>query len=285
MADLSDVSNTLVSLIAATLYPNGPSKPSALGIDVRVFSGWPLPAQLDEDLDKGLCEVSVYPRPENRNTTRYMDQWQQASISAQLLSLTVTGQTVTVAGTIPPSSNPHNLAVFVNGIPYVYRVLATDTLVSIAAALAALMVVAVPGTTSMGATVLLPAAARVGPARVGVTGTGALEIRRQEQLFQIGIWAPTPEKRDSVAKSVDVMLAGTRRFTLPDQSSCRLIWKNSLQSDQLQKANLYRRDLFYTAEYPTLQVETETQITQIVENYSAAIAGVVPYQPLVTRYE
>jgi len=285
MADLSDVSNTLVALIASVLYPNGSSRPSALGIDARIFVGWPLPAQLDADLAKNVCQVSVYPSAMNRNTTRYMDQWQPASVNTPTLALTLAGQTVTVSGTVPPANNPHNLVMFVGGVPYVYQAVPSDTLASIAAALAAQINAAVPGTSSAGPVITVPAPAEINTVRVGVTGTGVMEIRRQEQLYQIGIWAPTPTARDAIAKAIDPVLASTFRLTLPDGSSCRLIWKNSLQSDQAQKANLYRRDLFYSAEFPTLDTETETQITQQQLNTGVAIAGVYPTQPVTTIYE
>jgi hypothetical protein len=143
----------------------------------------------------------------------------------------------------------------------------------------------VPLTSSTGPVINFPATARINTVRVGVTGVSANEIRRQEQVYQIGIWAPTPIARDNIAKAVDGALAAIRRFTLPDTSSCRLIWKNSLQSDKLEKENLFRRDLFYTAEFPTLQVETDTQVTVVQENVSVAVAGIDPAQPIATVYE
>jgi hypothetical protein len=285
MADLSDVSAALVGLIGATLYPNGASQPSVVNTGVKIFAGWPIPEQLDSDLAAGLANVSVYPRPENRNTTRYMNDWQSVSLNTASLTLSIAGQTVTVAGTVPGASNPHNLVVFVNGSPYVYPVQPTDTLSSIAAALAALIVASVAGTSSTGAVITVPAPAQINAARVGITGVSANEIRRQEQLYQIGVWSPTPGARDKIAIAIDLALAALPRFTLADDSVCRLIWKSSLQSDKFEKQNLYRRDLFYTAEFPTIQTETETQITQTKLNVQAAPAGTPPYQPVATVYD
>ncbi|MDB6104046.1 MAG: hypothetical protein JWO52_4045 [Gammaproteobacteria bacterium] len=283
MADLSDISNSLVALIGTVLYPNGQGTPCALGSPAHYYAGWPIPTNLDADLGAAIpiTNVSVYPATMNRNTTRYLDQWQQVSVNTATLGLTVAGQTVTVGGTAPLAGNPHNLSLSVNGLPYVYQASVVDSLGSIARKLAAL----IPGAISNGAVITLPGTARIGALRVGVTGVSSLVTRNQEQVFQIGIWAATPATRDLFAKTIDGALAQIRRFTLPDTSVCRLIWKNSLQSDKWQKQAQYRRDLFYTAEYATLAIENETQITQIQENYSASVAGVDPAQFVGTVYE
>lgn len=283
MADLSDVSSTLVGLIGGILYPSGPGTPPLLGTPAKIYAGWPIQANLDADLAAAtpVTNVSVYPSTMNRNTTRYMDQWVQVSVQTATLGLVVSGQTVTVVGTAPAAGNPRNMVIFVNGLPYVYQASVVDSLNSIALKLAAL----IPGATSAGAVITLPGTARIGAVRVGVTGVSANITRNQEQVFQIGIWAAAPNTRDLFAKTIDGALAQIRRFTLPDTSICRLIWKNSLQSDKWQKQALYRRDLFYTCEYATLDVETETQITAIQENYSAAVAGVEPAIPVGTVYE
>jgi hypothetical protein len=281
MADISDVSNALVSMIGTILYPNGPGTPALLGSPAKIYAGWPVPTNLDADLAASLTNVSVYPSTMNRNTTRYMDQWTQVSIQTATLGLVVSGQTVTVVGTAPVAGNPHNMVIFANGLPYVYQASVVDSLNSVALKLAAL----IPGATSSGPVITLPNTARIGAVRVGVTGVSANIVRNQEQVFQIGVWAAAPDTRDLFAKTIDSALAQVKRFALPDTSLCRLIWKNSLQSDRWQKQALYRRDLFYTCEYATLDVETETQITQIQENYSAAIAGVYPATPVGTVYE
>lgn len=287
MADLADVCTALQTLIAAVIYPNGATNPSAAGVDARVFVGWPLPAQLDADLASTppVTQVSIYPRPEETNTTRFPLEWQEVSTNTPTLTLTLVGQTVTVGGTVPPASNPHNLMVMVNRLPYVYGVQPTDTLQIIAEQLGELVGSAVSGTLVQGTQITFPGSAKVTAARVGITGTAAMEVRRQQKLFQIGIWSATPTDRDTLAKLIDPVLASTIRMTLVDQSSARLIYKSSLQSDQMLKVRCYRRDLFYTVEYPTLLIETETQIVATQLNVSAEVAGVPPAQPIATVYE
>lgn len=284
MADLSDVTAALVTLVAGVVYPNGIGQPSVAATDTVVYEGWPNPQQLDADIGVGKCHVSVYPRVDERNTTRYSPTWQQASVNTPTLTLTIAGQAITLAGAIPPAGNPTNLSVFANGLPYVYAVLSTDTLATAAAALAALIAAGVGGTSAAGAVITLPTSARIGWARVGVTGTAVRTVRSQERVIQIAIWADTPAHRNALAKAIDAALAVTTFLALPDGTGGRLTYKSTLPSDALQKTRLYRRDLLYTVDYATTQVETETQITQGQINEVAAVSGVLPYGNTTTTY-
>ncbi|MFC6520130.1 hypothetical protein ACFQAT_10455 [Undibacterium arcticum] len=144
MADLTDVGSALVALIAQTVYPNGTGQASVANTGVRIYQGWPNPQQLDADLKLGICHVSVYPRTEERNVTRYSKDWQQLSVNTPTLTLTISGQTVTVGGTVPPANNPQNVTVLANRQPYIYAVQVADTLTSIATALATLIVAGIP---------------------------------------------------------------------------------------------------------------------------------------------
>ncbi len=277
MSDLSDVLNSLVNAVYAAVYPNGINQPPVFGTCITIFPGWPTPAQLAANLAAGTCSVSVYPRPEERNTTRYPLDWQTVSQNTPTLTLTSVGQVVTIAGTIPPTNNPHNAVIFVNAKPYVYAVQSTDTLSGIAAALAALIAADVAGTVSSGVTVVLPSTARLGAVRIGVTGQIDQEIRRQERLFQIGIWANIPQQRDAVAQAIDIALAQLRFLTLPDGYAARIIYKGSPMSDAQEKSALFRRDLLYTVEYATTLAQSATQVTQTeltVSEASTVIATV-----------
>ncbi|MFD2271408.1 hypothetical protein ACFS07_10410 [Undibacterium arcticum] len=176
------------------------------------------------------------------------------------------------------------MTVLANRQPYIYAVQVADTLTSIATALATLIVAGIPGAGSAGAVITLPATARINAVRVGVTGTSIREIRRQERLFQISVWADTPAHRDAIAPAIDVVLAITQFMTLVDQSTARMTYKSSPVSDEFQKDKLYRRDLFYTVEYATTQIETDTQITQEQLNTSGQVDGSTQYGPVTTTY-
>ena len=283
MADLADVQTAFVNLITAALYPNGTGQPSSIVIPVGVYAGWPVASQLDGDLallskgTGGKAHVTIYPTPTERNTTRYPRDWKQVIAPVQTLTLTQNGLQVTVGGTV---STPQNVMLMVNRLPVVYQVQAADTLTTIAAALAAL----VTGASSVGAVLTLPNSAILTAARVGASGTNIQEIRRQDRVFQISIWADSPAHRDTLGAAVDVALAALQFLTLADGTGARLIYKNTVQNDLLQKAGLYRRDLMYSVEYATTVTEIDTQITQDLTNVSVASDGVSTYAPAATIY-
>lgn len=272
MADVSDVCNVLVGIASGVLYPNGTGAPSIIaGVSgIRVYVGWPVPDQLDADIANlsgttpaPICHVAVYPLPAERNTTRYLQKWTKASCNTPTLTLTAAGQTVTVAGAIPPISNPHNVCVFANGIPYIYAVQLADTLASTAAALATLISVGVPGTSSAGAIITLPDGSRLGPVRVGVTGTSILETARQEKQIQISVFADSPLHRTEIAKAIDPVLKKMTFIALPDLTAGRIRYFGNREFDTAQKQAIYQRNLIFTVEYATIETQINPQILAI----------------------
>ncbi len=284
MADLSDVSNAFVALITSIVYPNGINNPSIANTGIRIYPGWPSPQQLDIDLAAGNCHISVYPRNDEQNTTRFSRDWQLQTLNTATLTLTANGQTVTIGGAMPSPFTPHNLVIFANNKPYVYAVQSGNTLNSIAASLAALIAVDVIGTTAIGAVITLPSSARLGAVRVGVTTTAISEVRRQKRGFQLTVWASTPIQRQIIASALDSALAVNYFLSLPDGTAARMIYSSSIETDMLQNEQIYRRDLIYSVEFATTQTEIQTQITQIQENTSVTIANVTPDNPIHTTY-
>lgn len=183
MADLDDVLNELVILCQGAIYPDGVPAGSVAGIPVKIYPGWPVPQALNADIAAGKAHVSVYARPEEKNTTRYPKEPHLVSMTAD-----------------------------------------------------------------------------------GLSGSSITEIRRQERLFQLVIWSPTPQARTAIASVVDVLLADTTRFTLPDTTSARLIYKGSPVTDILEKSNIFRRDLLYTVEYATTKAENYYTVLENVLN-------------------
>lgn len=258
--------------------------PSISGTPIVVYAGWPAQDGLMRDLDLDPCRthITVFPKAEERNTTRYPDDEQVIIAPAPTLLLTISGpflvpaqaiydgpgvqweQTghydagvqrntvVRVGGTV---SAPQNVALRINSKFYVYSVRSSDTLEGIAAALGALVLVDIAGTSVSGAVITIGPTGRLQAARVGGFGTVSTEIRRQERLIQISIWTNEPQLRDTIASGLDIALARTRFLDLPDGFGARLIYKNSPIIDALQKSNLYRRDLNYLVEYPTIFTE------------------------------
>ncbi len=262
MADLADAVNTVVAI-----YPAGTSMASVTGLPTVIYAGAPTAVRLDADLagfsngQGGRIHVSVMPGEKERVTTRFLQDWQPLIVNAPTVTLTVSGQTVTVAGGGQPSAQL--VCVFVNGVPYPYVVQPGDTATSIATALAALISVAVPGVASAGPVLSLPATARLGAVRVGGSGTMFRELGRQERELQITVWADTPANRDATAQAIDVALRGVPYLTMPDGLAARMQYCGTRQEDMLQKANLYRRDLNYGVEYATTVVQGAVQIMQV----------------------
>jgi hypothetical protein len=283
MADEYDVMDVLAGMSAQAVYPNGTSQPSSAGAPVIFYAGWPTASRLDADLKAGKIHVTVFARPEEKNTTRYMTQTESVPATTPTLTLSVSGQAVTVGGAIPSPFTAHNLAVFVNARPYLYAVQQSDTLTSIATALAALIAVDVAGTTSSGPVITVAAGAQIGALRVATTGNGIREVSRQERRFQITIWADTPDHRKAVVRPIKALLADSFFITLPDGTAGRLIYVGSPgPNDNPQDAKLYRHDLFYSCEYGTTVADPQYQIIAIETNLSAD-GSTQP--PVVTTYQ
>lgn len=266
MADQSDVAQAIANLIGAAIYPNGMSAPpiafigakGKAGTCVRIFQGWPVQSQLDPDLAAGIPQVSIFPL-RGKDTTRYLTHFHETEINVATLSLTASGENVTVGGTIPPVSNPHNLVIFANRIPYTYQVRPTDTLTSIAAALAAL----IPGATSSGAVVQLGTGTPLGAARVGISGVASNIAQSENRRFQVTVWANSPDTRTILAKAIRVAFAPISRIDLADGSQGNITFVDDFPTDTYQKTALYRRDIWYSVDYSIFEALPATQIIEI----------------------
>lgn len=251
MADQSDVETALVALIASTLYPQGIEASGLGGLTGRVYRGWPNAAALDADLAAGVVNVTVFPLPGERNTTRYFDVWMVPDPVAVTLAVTVAGETVSFSGSAAASQVAGVLA---DNTGYIYRTRAGDTPALVAASIAAALrtnrIAQLSGTS-----VTIPGVGRL-IGRVVADQTALWQVRRQKQDFQITCWCPDFASRDTVAAGVDVALAQQRFLLLADGSVGRLLFVRSETSDRGEDAALYRRDLVYSVEYPTTVTQT-----------------------------
>ncbi len=276
MADISDVTATLAQMAAAALYPNGAADPSAVGATVTIAPGWPQPKQVDAAMAAGAAMFTVYPVPGlDVNTSRFLNEDPEPTATpVPELTLTVNGADVTVGGTIKAGE-----AAFlgVDYAPHTYQVLATDTLDSVAAALAAL----IAGATVNGATITLPAGTFDIQAGVSAVASLATEVGRQQRMFMLTAWAPTVALRDSISAAVDVYLKSIagRRITLADGSIGILIYRGTRELDTLGTRNCYRRDLNYQVEYPTVVDSTSNTITNL--QTTLTLNGTAPVTTLI----
>lgn len=266
MADISDVLNAIGAFLGTILYPSGASGEAAspvAGCPVLVQAGWPDPKTVDVAVGTGKVLVTLFPGSHERNTTRYPETREENPIPATSWTLTASGQTLTVGGANTAPWTAQNLCAFVNGKPYVYQPVATDTADTAAAALEAKIAADVAGVTIAGAVITLPAAARIGAVRIGALGSTVREVRRVERQVSIIIWAGTPLLRDAVAKVIDPALSDARKVTLADQTVGRLTYSHSLVVDSNEKDGIYRRDLIFAVEFGTSITE---QYAQVVAN-------------------
>lgn len=275
MADLSDAENALEALISQIIYPNGTSNPSAVivggtPIACRVTRGWPKSASLDVDLKSGIANVTVYPMQIERNVTRFNRDWHALLYSNSAVTIAVNAKagTITLGGTLPSPYAVQNFAVVTdNRQVFNYTLQSSDTLTSVATALASLIAVTFPGTTSSGQVITVIGANALN-ANVGIVAGVIREVKRQIRYLRIVLWCSTPPIRDALGALLDPALAANIWLTMPDGTGARLQSNTSGiagsgPDDDPQKALLYRRDLVYTVEYSTSQMQAAEQITAL----------------------
>lgn len=250
MADVQDVLDTVSAQMAGFVYPNGLSSPSVTGNAINIIPGWPMPGQIDQDMPNGVSDVSIFPTPMERNTTRYRPKQSVMSVAKATLTLVSAGQTLTVGGAMPSPFTPHNVAALIAGQAFIYPAQATDTLTSIATGLATRIATKYPGTANAGPIITLPAGVNVAAARVGTTGQVTTEWERQNQVFQFTVWAPGPATRATIGNAIKVALSQIAFLTMVDGYGARIKYVRNLLSDDAEKTT-YRRDFWYEIEYAT----------------------------------
>jgi hypothetical protein len=247
MADQSDVEKALTAIVANALYPSGTGSPSVTGQTCRIYRGSPTAPALAGDLAAGVLHVTVVAKGAIRNVTRYPRVWQTVAPVPGSLAVQVAAPSASFSGTCAVGQLA---GVAVDGALFPYAVQANDTPATVASNLAALLRTAGWIVDYSGATIAVPAATHF-TARV-VNGAGSLqEIKRQTQEFSITLWCPDPASRDAASPAVDEALAAATFIPLADGSSARMIFAGSDVVDEAEDATLYKRELRYSAEYPT----------------------------------
>lgn len=249
MPDRSDVEQALAGLIASALYPEGAAGDSVVGNVCKVYRGWPVAHALETDLGQGVVHISVVPvSGALRDRTRYSTEWQGASPPATM-TVSTSDEMVTFAGL----GGPGQVAgIRVDGLGYAYRMRAGDAAALVAAALGALIRADRPAVAAGTSVHLLNG--RSTSARIVTDGQGGQELRRQEGRFRVSFWCPDPSTRDVIVSLIDVMMAS---WPFIDVSgwACRLQLAGETITDDGAAGGLWRRDLLYSVEYPTVATE------------------------------
>jgi len=252
MADQSDVEAALTHLVSSVIYPDGTSAPSILGVDCRIYRGWPNSAALNADLAAKRVNITVFPEPRQQlNTTRWSSEFMPVATVVPALTVGVDGNAATFGGSAAPGQVAGLLA---DNMAVVHRTETGDTPAMVAAVLASYLRTQRAAVLS-DATVTVPGA-RLLIGRVVADQRFTEELRRQLQRFRITCWCPDPASRDAAAAAADVALAAQPFIALPDGTQGRLRFVSSAVFDQSQDAQLYRRDLVYSVDYSTTQTTT-----------------------------
>lgn len=269
MADMTDVADALVGIIAAAIYPNGVTQPAAGGVQAKVYQGWPEPQALKTDLAQQIAHVTVFPSANVKITTRRQAEWQLLTAPAPTISATAGSTTVALAGTV---TLPQAVCLIVDGQDFAYGLQAGDTLASIATALAAMVNVRQPASAA-GAVVTIPGARRLA-ARVVANGTSAKEVAREQRVFLVSIWADCFDHREPLAKVITPVLADLIRLNMPDGTVATCEYAGSQQIDTEQMQGIFRRDISVSIEYGTIVTRTDNQVGIVQTNLAAAVLDV-----------
>ena len=246
MPDQAEVEEALAATVAGALYPLGAGLASAVGNVCRVYRGWPTSAALEADLAAGVVHVTVQPMAGSlRDTTRFAAEWQGVA-PVSTLTVAVNGEAVTFSGL---AAVGQVVGVLVDEATYAYRVRARDTLGVVAAVLAELVRAERPAALQ-GDGFILPGGVGI-VARVVTDGAGGTELRRQRVGFRVTAWCPDPGVRDRVAGCVDLALANLQ-FLDVGGWGCWLQVLGGSVVDEGSAAGIWRRDLLYSIEYPTV---------------------------------
>lgn len=268
MADISDVTGALVTIAASAIYPNGTGQPAVTGSGVRIFEGWPNPAQLDAAVASGTSMVSVYPVPGTTGKPPQVFDWDPGAVTAPVHGLTVSADdiTATISGTSTIGEAVMLIVDRVNHYTHVSSI-TPETAAVIAAALAAEAAADYAGASSTAGVISIPGSHEI-IARRGSLGMMGQKIHRQSQQIRVVTWSPNPAHRTIIAKAVDVAIKNALRIEMPDSSQVIISLDGTNLSDKEETAGVYRRDLMITAlfdtifEYSAMEVlAVETPIT------------------------
>lgn len=251
MADITDVEDKIVAIIDGAIYPNGDTQPSAMtgATPVKIGRGWPLPASLDADLAAGKVTITVYPLAGSATPTyQLLDETYVVTPAAVTSHVAVADDVITVTGTLSPAEF---LTLIIDD-----TAICSQTGANVAAMLSALATEAqgkgYPAAAATSTTLTIPFTRSL-VVRQGGKGVLGKVIHRQRASIMVSVWAPDDAKRTQAAILADIEIKKNIKITLPDTSQCILRYMRSACSDQMEKANLYRRDLIYDAEFATIE--------------------------------
>lgn len=294
MADLSDVTAYLAAQTAVACYPNGTSQPSVANMDVHVFEGWPIAAQLDLDMQglqnnpngaptprpNGPCaDVSIFPMPGVTAEPYQVEDHTYVIVPPSYgMSAYFDGvSTVTVEG----QPNVGEYLTIIADRQNVFSASGANT----AAILASLLQQAsgpYPSASATGNTITIPGT-HAFVVRIGGIGTLGKVTHRQKHGIMITVWAPDPPSRTALSAAIDNFLKRTIVATLSDQSQAKFVYSRTLVTDEQQTATVYRRDLIFDVEYATVFQFPGYVVTSVIVNLQGGnwCPGITSAPPII----
>lgn len=226
-------------------------------IPIYVFAGDPLKLDLDAILKANEAVIAVFAtRGMTRNTTRIRREYVDQVIQTATLFLNVSGNTVTVNGSVTANES---CMVIVNNVGYAYRALSNDTLNSIASALANL----IPNATANNNIITIANTYNI-VARVSVPGQARRILHSQESVMRARIITQNNQMRDVLGNAIQIGF-GVNGYYLPMPD----LISASIKPNDIQEINTYEldlafvRDYLYLVEYHTVQVSDFQTIADV----------------------
>jgi hypothetical protein len=258
--------DAIASIATAAVYLNGDPATTITGKAIAIGQGWPLAEDLDAAMAAGASIVTIFAVPGATAQSEQLFEQPVVLVPAvHGMSVSTDDKTVMVTGT--PGVGEYLTLVIDAGFAYSHAAVSGDTNVTMAAALAAAILVNYPGTAASNGVITIPGSHKV-VARIGAPATMGLLTHRQRQQFRVSVWAPNPADRTTIAKAIDVAAKSNLRIILADSSQAILRYESTLLSDQAENKAIYRRDLVYSIEYGTLETYQAWEITSFTMTIS-----------------
>jgi hypothetical protein len=257
MASSDDVARFLARRIADIIYPGGSQLPGIVNVSVKIFPGWPVPGTLQQDINKGCVQISVWPLPTERKINTALGRPCLVMAKGQpTLQFTVNGSFISVDGI---ASTPANVRISLDGKQYFFHFQTGSTPEQVIDKLSLELPKAFTVLNKL--CVLM-----VEQISVFVTsaGTAVRELRRQLKDFQVTVWAPTPGLRDRIGTAIDTALSEQCHIDLNDGAPAQLLYARQFDSDRSENWHVYRRDLIFSVNYATTQTIAAPEVIMTV---------------------
>ncbi|KAB8122511.1 hypothetical protein D3W54_15140 [Komagataeibacter medellinensis] len=257
MADISTISTTIATALAAALCPDGTASGAVTGRPLIIRRGGLTQADLGDaahTLQQGCDFIGIADLPESwtRLDEPLGRPWRANNQTPATVSISVTGTTATISvtGSAMPTGT---VGLRIGGLPGVngtacslHVAMPGDTAADIAAMLAA----SLPGAVATGTSLTLPAGCTAQAINAG-TQAARCVARRQSQMFVITAWSALPAARDVLGQAISDALALTDWLTDENGSTFRIEARAATNDDTAMNRGLFSRPARYLVTFDT----------------------------------